>query len=48
MSACPHRLDGLPDGLLCIQTGPHTTHVYAASAVGDGHDESEAAAEAGR
>jgi hypothetical protein len=45
---CPHTLWGDPDGLLCTQTGPHDTHVYAASAVGDAHDASEAAAEAGR
>ena len=43
---CDHHLGGLPDGLLCIQTGPHDTHVYAASAVGDAHDASEARAEA--
>jgi hypothetical protein len=45
---CPHTLWGDADGLACTQTGPHTTHVYAASAVGDAHDESEARAEAGR
>lgn len=45
---CDHRLADLPDGLLCTQNGPHETHVYAASAVGDAHDASEAAAEAGR
>ena len=48
MTACPARLWGDPTGLACTAQGEHTTHIYAASALGDAHDASEARAEASR
>lgn len=45
---CPARLWGDADGLRCVETGAHVTHRYEASACGDQHDVSEAAAERGR
>ena len=32
---CAHRLWNDPDGLPCVETGPHHTHTYRASAGAD-------------
>jgi hypothetical protein len=45
---CSATIWNLPGGLRCVETGEHATHRFEASACGDGHDASEAAAEAGR
>jgi hypothetical protein len=46
---CERRQWGEPDGLQCTQPEGHLYgHMYEASAVGDGHDVSEAAAEGRR
>lgn len=51
MTACTYRLDGDPNGLRCLlddHPNHPNGHRYAGSAVPDGHDASEAAAEVTR
>jgi hypothetical protein len=48
MCASDHHPWDLPTGLPCLGDGPGHAHTYAASDAADGHDASEARAEASR